>query len=56
MLVTRLSKLVHDEGEEGADEHDILEGGNVRFNTFTAVQHAADEVHGVAEDGERKWE
>lgn len=44
------------EGEEGAEEHDVLEGGDVRFGAFTAVQHAAGEVGGVAEDEDRKWE
>lgn len=32
---------MHDEGEEGAEEHDVLGGGNLRFDAFTAVQHAA---------------
>lgn len=45
-----------DEGEEGAVEHDVLEGGDVRFGAFTAVQHAAGEAGGVAEEGDRKWE
>lgn len=47
---------MHDEGEEGAEEHDVLEGGNVRFDAFAAMQHAAGEADGVSEEGERKWE
>lgn len=47
---------MHDEGEEGAEEHDVLEGGDVRFDAFAAVQHAAGEADGVAEEVEREWE
>lgn len=46
-------KLVHNKGEEGAEEHDVLVGGYVRFDAFAAVQHAAGECSGVAEEGER---
>ena len=45
-------KLVHNEGEEGAEEHDVLVGGYVRFDAFAAVQHAAGECSGVAKEGE----
>lgn len=44
---------MHDEGEEGAEEHDILVDGYGRFDAFAAVQHAAGESGGAAEEGER---
>lgn len=47
---------MHDEGEEGAEEHDVLEGGNVHFDAFAGMQHAAGAADVVTEEGEREWE